>query len=88
MNTTMQLPDMMIQSGLVRGAPDGLKPGKCYRVTRGKFRSRTCTYIAPHGLPSNHGRRIAGEWSGRVRVQFCDTKREAVAYADQLTPDP
>jgi hypothetical protein len=86
MNTAMQLPDRMIQSGLVRGAGDGLKPGKHYRVNKRKFRGRTCVYIGPHALPSNTGRRIAGEWSGRIRVQFTDTKREAVVWTDQLAP--
>jgi hypothetical protein len=86
MNVTLQLPDKMIRSGFARGTAGGLKPGRRYRVRRGRFKDRVCVYIAPHVLPSNRGYRIAGEWSGRVRVQFIDTKREAVLFPDQLTP--
>lgn len=87
MNPTMQLPDMMIRCGHARTPAGGLKPGRRYRVQRGRFKDRVCVYVGPHALPSSRGCRIAGEWSGRVRVQFTDTKKVAVLYADQLTPD-
>ena len=88
MNETMQLPDRLIQSGQVRGAGFGLRPGRRYRfVAGGRFSGRTCVYIGPHALVRNNGRRVAGEWSGRVRVQMTDTMREAVVFADQLAPE-
>jgi hypothetical protein len=86
MNPTMQLPDMMIRCGHARTPAGGLKPGRRYRVQRGKFKDRVCVYVGPHALPSNSAYKIAGEWSGRARVQFIDTKREAVIFPDALAP--
>lgn len=74
MLSTQVLPDELLKSGMVKAQPCAFQPGLAFRV---KANGRAVHYVGPH--MDRHG-----TWTGKVRVIYLDTKREAVVRPAQI----
>lgn len=77
MTPTLELPDQLIQGGLVAGC-GAVRPGDQLRIQGGALHGKRCTYIGPHAD------RRSGAWTGKFRVMVTRSHQEAVVAPRQL----